>query len=232
MQLLLMPGMDGTGELFAPLLGALSTSVSARVISYPRHEPLGYAALLPIVRAALPMEPFVLVGESFSGPLALMVAAERPVGLRGVVLCASFVKNPVWWAPSVLRHAVRGAAFRVFPAFAQTRALLGRHGTPALCELLAKANAGVSPAVLAMRARSILTIDVVEELRACPVPILYIRGADDGVVTIRSLRRIQAVVPAVEVVTVPAPHLVLQCQPEASAAAILAFARSVGGGDP
>ena len=32
---------------------------------------------------------FVVVGESFSGPLALLLAARSPPGLRGVVLCAT-----------------------------------------------------------------------------------------------------------------------------------------------
>jgi len=226
MNLLLMPGMDGTGELFAPLRAALPRGIPAQVLAYPDGATLDYEDLLPVVRAGLPSEPFVLVAESFSGPLAIMLAAERPVGLRGVVLCASFVRNPAWWAPPVLRHAVSSSAFRWFPSFVRERALLGSHGTAELRGLLARAHATVSPASLAARARSILTVDVVDHLRNCDVPILYIRGSDDYVVSIRSLRRIQAVVPAIRVVTVPAPHLVLQVQPAACAEAIMEFVRT------
>src|SRR5579863_3225723 len=99
-KLILMPGMDGTGELFAPLLRALGTSVETSVVRYPPDEPLGYAELLPRVRAELPQSgPFVLLGESFSGPLAIMLAGEAPAGLRGVMLSASFATNPVRWFP-------------------------------------------------------------------------------------------------------------------------------------
>ena len=49
---------------------------------------------------------FVVVGESFSGSLALMLATRRPVGLRGVVLCASFVRFPLP-VPERWRGAVR-----------------------------------------------------------------------------------------------------------------------------
>src|SRR5262245_5039352 len=90
-KLILMPGMDGTGELFAPFLDALGDSIESCVLQYPTHEPLRYSELLPRVRAELPHSgSFVLLGESFSGPLALMLAAEQPAGLCGVVLCASF----------------------------------------------------------------------------------------------------------------------------------------------
>jgi len=44
--------MDGTGQLFEPLLEALPQPWSAHVVSYPVDKPLGYAELLPLVAAA------------------------------------------------------------------------------------------------------------------------------------------------------------------------------------
>lgn len=95
MQLLLLSGMDGTGRLFGPLLRALPSSLSPVVGAYPADRPYGYAELLPLVEAAAPAgAEYVVVGESFSGLLALMLAAQRPPGLRGIVLCESFVRSP------------------------------------------------------------------------------------------------------------------------------------------
>lgn len=72
-----MPGLDGSGVLFRPLLKRLPPEVVPQVITYPATTPLGYAELLPHVMAALPESgAFVVLGESFSGPLALMVAAQ------------------------------------------------------------------------------------------------------------------------------------------------------------
>src|SRR5260221_8527089 len=123
-KLILMPGMDGTGELFAPLLRALGSSMESAVVRYPADAPLGYAELLPRVRAELPSsEPFVLLGESFSGPLALMLAAEAPAGLRGVILCASFASNPIHWLPPFAKWFVHPVLFRGMPHFAQFKAL-------------------------------------------------------------------------------------------------------------
>ena len=124
--LVLLPGLDGTGLLFGPLLAALPSEVAPIVVSYPGDSPLAYSELLPLVLAALPTDrPFVLLGESFSGPLAVMAAAARPAGLVGVVLCASFIRNPHSYVPSFLATAVRSPVLRLFPRFSQVKALLG-----------------------------------------------------------------------------------------------------------
>lgn len=54
MNLILLPGMDGTGLLFEPLLEALPGWLEPKVIAYPGHEPLGYAELLPLIRRVRP----------------------------------------------------------------------------------------------------------------------------------------------------------------------------------
>ena len=82
--LLLLPWMDGTSQLFEPLLAALPATLPATAIAYPTHAPCGYDELLPLILAAIPPGPFVVVGESFSGPLAVMLAARRPTGRHSV----------------------------------------------------------------------------------------------------------------------------------------------------
>jgi pimeloyl-ACP methyl ester carboxylesterase len=228
-KLILMPGMDGTGELFAPLLRVLGDSIESTVLRYPTDEPLGYADLLPCVRAALPSTgPFVLLGESFSGPLAIMAAAEAPAGLCGVILCASFATNPIPWFPRFARPFVRPLLFRGKPHFPQIKALLGRYETPELRALLLKADSAVSPAVMAARARDILAVDVMAQFKACPYPMLYLGGQRDRVVRKRVVKRLLLEKPSLQVVTLPAPHLVLQVAPEEAAQAIHAFVRKVG----
>jgi pimeloyl-ACP methyl ester carboxylesterase len=92
--LMLLPGMDGTGMLFDPLRAELGNAVGTTVVRYPTHGPIGYDELASIARAALPSGPFVVLGESFSGPIAILLAASRPAGLVGLVLACSFARNP------------------------------------------------------------------------------------------------------------------------------------------
>ena len=224
MHLVLLPGLDGTGVLMRPLLAALPREITPVVVTYPGDEPLGYAGLLPRAMAALPAgEPFVLLGESFGGPLALRVAAARPRGLAGVVLCATFVRSPHRGVPKWMHHAVQPAAMRLLPPFAQLKMMLGGYSTPELRALSAEALALVRPEVLAARLRDVLHVDVTGELTSCPVPVLYLRGRHDRVVPAHNLREIQRLRPSVEVAEIAAPHLLLQTQPAAAAEAIAAF---------
>ena len=76
----LLPGLDGTGKLFAELVKSLDPGVSAIVVAYPRDQPMGYEELDTLVMSVLnklpPDQRYVLLGESFSGPLAIRIAAR------------------------------------------------------------------------------------------------------------------------------------------------------------
>jgi pimeloyl-ACP methyl ester carboxylesterase len=93
--------MDGTGHLFEPFIAALGGEFNVKVVRYPAAEPLGYAELEGIARAALPLEgPCVLLGESFSGPIAISLAASAPERLQGAHLVLHLREQP---APCLCR---------------------------------------------------------------------------------------------------------------------------------
>lgn len=208
LKLLLLPGLDGTGTLFTPLLDWLSlTPVVAR---YPLQK-LSYGALLEQLLDGLPEGPFALVAESFSGPLAIRLAYRRPPGLRALVLVSSFARFP-WlrWAP------VWPWMFGRVPERALGWALTG--GDRRVTESLAAVVRSVPPEVLAFRVRQLLRADVRRQLRECPVPRLLLQGRED-----RLLRR--PVWPGT--VLVPGPHLLLQRYPQQSAGLIEAWLGSL-----
>jgi pimeloyl-ACP methyl ester carboxylesterase len=227
MHLVLLPGLDGTGILFRPFIESLPADIQPVVIPFPGTEALDYPGLVRFVAPRLPRSaPFVLLGESFSGPIALQLAAEPVPGIVGVILCASFVSNPTV-IPSFFRHLAGPWLFRFTPAFVQAKALLGGYFSPDLRDLLASAHGIVSAPVMTQRIRSILSVDATPALRATRQPLCYLRGLGDHVVPARNLRRIQAVRPDVQVHLIPAPHLVLQLQPKAAAQAVSSFIASL-----
>jgi len=223
-RLVLLPGMDGTGILFEPVLELLPAHFEAKVVSYPVNEPCGYKDLLDIVRAAFPADgPFVLVGESFSGPLAIMAADARPRALQGVVLCASFVRSPAPWFVRFSDVLVTPSTIGMAPAYMKRRLLMGDEATPRLFQLFSRAEALVSPEVISARIKATLRVDVSDELRRCPVPLLYLRAALDRLVPARCSALIAKCKPDSQIVTLAAPHLLLQTNPADAIAAIARF---------
>ncbi len=228
MKLVLLPGLDGTGLLFEPLCRVLSPAITSEVISYPTQQTASYDELAELVRPKLPTdEPFIFLAESFSGPVAIKLAAERPAGLRGLILCASFVTCPHRFVPRWAAHGVFPAMFYPAPLLAKFRALVGNYSSPELRSLIDKSLNSVAPAVLAERLRQVIRVDVTCEFRRCVVPMLYLQGTQDYVVPASNLTRIRQILPDVQAVQINAPHMILQTQPVIAAEAIERFIRQL-----
>ena len=105
--LVLLPGLDGTGILFRRFIEAIGASVDTQIVAYPADQPMNYGELETRVREALPKDrPYVVLGESFSGPIAIRLGANPPAGLMGLILCVTFAKNPyplLGWAGMLVR---------------------------------------------------------------------------------------------------------------------------------
>ena len=177
--LVLLPGLDGTGLLFQPLLEALPNTIKPIIVSYPPDKILGYEELLPIVLEHLPKAAsFILLGESFSGPLAIKVAATKSNNLKGLVLCASFVRCPFPFVPDCTKALIYPFLFKILKYLAKLNAYKGSR----LAIDMFHAISHVQNQVLAHRVREIMQVDVSQELTSCHLPILYLQGTKDFVV--------------------------------------------------
>jgi pimeloyl-ACP methyl ester carboxylesterase len=225
--LVLLPGMDGTGQLFDPFISALAGEFEIRVVTYPTSTPLNYAELEAIAREAIPKEgPYVILGESFSGPIAISLAASAPEQLMGLILCCTFVRNPRP-ALAVFGPLARLLPVRSLPASASARLLFGRFSTAKLRAALAHSLASVSPSVLRGRLRAVLAVDVSAKLAAVRVPLLYLRAARDRLVPASASTLVTHLSPQAQVVEIEAPHCLLQAAPAEASRAVATFLRRV-----
>jgi pimeloyl-[acyl-carrier protein] methyl ester esterase len=220
--LVLLPGMDGTGALFDFLLPHLSSDFAPKVISYPTDTALSYEKLAELVFAQLPAEPFALLGESFSGPVALAVAQRcAPVAL---VLVCTFATNP---RPAL---AAVKPLLRWLPSPSKllgplSVALMGREETPALRSALSRSLQSVAPAVLRHRAACALSASAEIHLANVRCPVLYLQASRDRIVPPSCARAVKRILPSTQVVRLEAPHFLLQTKPAAAARAIEDFLR-------
>lgn len=222
--LILLPGLDGTDIFFRPLLAALPAWIDARCVQYDAAGPHDYVELLPVIRdACRASKDFFVLGWSFSGPLTLMLAADPPPGLRGVVLCATFISAP-WPLLRFLRRAATPSVARLFPLLSEVLAVFGGYSSDRFRRDRAECWSRVPPSTLAARARTICAMDR-RSKPACEVPLLYVRGSADIVVPRWNARAVSRAIPSARVVTIDGPHLALYTNPAKAADVIAQFIR-------
>lgn len=213
--LIFLPGLDGTGDLFSPLLELIPPRFQKRIVAYPVDQPLSYDDLLELVKNQLLDEgEVVLIAESFSGPLALRWAIMHPHRVRAVVLCASFIHPPI---PRWLCRFARAFFFRLpLPKIVLRQLLVGLTAPAELVRWVKKTIRKVRPEVLAARVRAIGDLNCADALRECPLPVLYLAAAQDAIVGKSSLAAIMKVRGDVRVRTIAGPHMLLQVEPLAA----------------
>jgi len=201
----------------------MERAVPTRVIGYPHDQPLGYAELESLVRRSLPETgAYVLLAESFSGPIAIRVAADPPRELAGLILCSTFAKNPFPWLRSVRALAVR-IPFKTLPRWLRAPLLWGSGDPRRAPPRSERASAAVDAAVIRRRLHEVLTIDVTTCLDAVTVPTLVLTATRDRIVPRSAARLILQRTRQAEAAEIDGPHLLLQSRPAESAAAVLRF---------
>jgi pimeloyl-[acyl-carrier protein] methyl ester esterase len=217
--IVLLPGMDGSGVLLRGLVEHLAVFRPVRVIPFPNDKPLTYEELTTHVLERLPDSRAVLLGESFSGPIAIEIAA-RQQRIAGLVLAASFACHPM---PALFSPLTRMLDLRWVPARLVETVLLGSAATPDLRETLRRVLATLPREVIRTRAAEVLRIDKRHRLRAVSCPILYLRARFDRLVSRKCLEEIVSSRPHCEVRTLDAPHMVLETHPVETASIVNGF---------
>lgn len=226
MKLVLLPGMDGTGDLFARFIPHLPQVLEPVVIRYP-NEAWGYEQLLPFVLDRLPVnEPFVLLGESFSGPLAISIAAQNLPNLQALILVCTFARNP---QPLAIKFAVNMKYLP--PIFIQRIAV--RYGlanglkSQYLENEVIAAVQTLSAATIWARLNAISSVDVLAQLKQIGCPTLYLSALRDRLIPRSCLRDLIKYSRDLKVVDVDGSHCLLQSNPIQCAAEVTSFFASV-----
>jgi pimeloyl-ACP methyl ester carboxylesterase len=207
---ILLPGLDGTGDLFERFVAAAPPDCPVRVARLPSDQPCGYRDLVDRLLPTLPTDRFALIAESFSGPLAILLANRCPQ-VYAVVLAASFAEPPL---PRVFARLSKGFSRWRPPALALRVFMTG--GDPSLAEALRFAVREIDRRVLGARITAALSEGVARDLQQLSQPLLYLRAARDRLVPARCATHISALRSSAQIVAIDGPHLLLQAKPAES----------------
>ena len=227
-KLIILPGMDGTGKLLGPFVNSLGRRVDAKLFSYPTHEIQTYEDIINNVEAVLPGndEEFVILAESFAGPIALSLAQKGLPGLRGLILVVSFAKTPRHPLLPLTRALPMPTLLSMpVPRRFARRLMLGGKAPEGTLDILLEVFHMISPEVLASRLDEMRKLKL--DLKPVDLPAMYIQATKDLLLPDNALNDLETLLPQLEVHRIEGPHLIMDTHPMTCARLVVGFLDSL-----
>jgi pimeloyl-ACP methyl ester carboxylesterase len=221
MKLVLLPGLDGTGDLFQPFIDCLSPEFDAQIISYSTNKKQNYHELSQFVVQQLPKEKFIIVAESFSGYIAYQIALLNLPNLVSIVFVASFLESPKPLLLKLSQLLPMGLLFSLpLPKFIFKQFLLGKSANNQSIQFVRKSIKKVKPQVLAYRLNLIkdLVADEATSINNNPTALyrrvnaIYLQAKDDKLVPKKCFNDFQKLFPQISLHQINGSHFLLQSQ--------------------
>jgi len=225
LHLILLPGLDGTASLMASVGACLSQRHFTEVIQYPANL-VRYDEIADWLKPQLPSDAYVIVAESFSGPLAVIIAAAKPDGLKAVILVASFARSPrrfpAFLAAILYLLPIRSPfLIRLTQGF-----LVGKWGKNTFPQEFAQIMRSVPRKTLVGRLREVLQVNLAGFLKAVAIPRLLVAASGDALVPVARSNEIGAA--GWSVIRLEGPHFLCLARPDEVAFAIEEFLAANG----
>ena len=211
-RLILLPGIYGTGLMFTPLVKAMPDDYECQVISYPTDKVLSYSELTTYIENQIPQDkPFVILAESFSGPVALMLSEVLSDNLKALILVCTFVTNPHPWLAKLSKLVLNDRIVARPPSRFMARFMIaGFDMDDAMLDLAFSIQRRVAPEVFRYRLYESMAVDVSDILKRTALPILQMYAKNDRVIPRSAQRKIKKIRPDIKQVAISSPHYLLQ----------------------
>jgi pimeloyl-ACP methyl ester carboxylesterase len=221
-----MPGLDGTGKLFAPIIPLLAQHFELTIVTYPDLD--SFNDYIDCAQRQLPETPgFSLLAESFSGPVALALMARQPDQISASVLAATFARSPL----AALTRMASYIPEQVFSIGALSEFVLDVYETEnedfsETQPLPLNVTEQLDGVLLKHRIEVLSRIDISAMLPDIEIPILYLHAMRDRIAAETDAQMIEEYLPDVHRVDIDAPHLLLQTRPQQCAELIINHVQS------
>ena len=216
----LFPGFDGSGRFFEPLAAALAPDVETQIHTLPLEGPQDYDTLVGTFASEI-NRPCFLLGESFSGPLSIRLAATKPDLVRGLILSTTFSKTP--FPPLVREMMAMSAGWRNFVPFQRefSKLFIVNDTDKLSVDEIEEEMEKLSPATIQKRAEACVHVDVSNTLGDLEQKVLILKAAKDRVIGTGNYFPVKPT-QCTEMV-IDSPHMLLQAETEQCAEIIKKF---------
>ena len=213
LKLVLLPGMDGTGELFEEFLSYHDGE--HLVISLPQNGPQDHSSLAKSLEIQLPKEDYILLAESFSGGIVPELLKQDLTNMKGVIFVASFLSSPNrYLLPIAKILPIKALASAPLSKIGHKFLLLGQDASNALLSKFIKVTKSIPDHIL--KSRLAVMSQQGLPLATFDVPTVYIQALSDRLISPRKSRELSNVFRNIEYIEIDGPHFLLQAKPKES----------------
>jgi len=217
LKLVLLPGMDGTGELFEEFLSYHDGE--HLVISLPQKGPQDYSSLAQSLENQLPKEDYILLAESFSGGIVPELLKQDLTNMKGVIFVASFLSCPNKYLLRIAKVLpIKALASAPLSQIGHKFLLLGKDTSKALLSKFMKVTKSIPKHTL--KSRLAVMSQQILPSATFDVPTVYIQALSDRLISPRKSRELSNVFRNIEYIEIDGPHFILQAKPKESSQAV------------
>jgi len=211
-KVLLIPGMDGTGKLFSPLLDELPNGLDTQVVCLndlitqnPIEQALEIASLIG-------SEEVIILSESYSGYIAYHLSLLPNLNIKHVIFAASFLENPTWLSRLNKLLPLNLVRSDVIPDIALSSVLFAQRNNKKLVNLFSSSLKLINNSTLRHRLKVIANL--VRPSDSLSVPCTYVQASNDYLVSNKSVDVFKELCININVVKANGGHFIVQSNPQ------------------
>ncbi len=215
--LVLVPGLDGTGDLFKPFLKVLPKELNTLIIRYPKDKVLTFEEIVAVVNNQIPKNKTILIlAESFAGPVVLNLLRNYKFDVKNIIFCTTFSISPRKKLLKLLRVIPLIFLLHLsIPNLILKYFCVGKDASEELTILVKEAIKIVNPEVLASRLRMLVDIDERNSLnRLSSIDCCYIQALEDKLIPNQCINDFIVNLSNLKVKRINGSHFLIQAKPD------------------
>jgi len=218
LELILLPGLDGSGILFKDLIAALPATLTPHVICLDQVKGETYYEKASYLSQYIYGNEVIIVAESYSGRIAYELCGLLGCRVKRVIFLASFIHSPSH--TSKLANLVPISMLNESYFSRYLLLLIGFAGCDASSQVkcVFKSISLADKEKLKNRLSNIATLD--EPVRSFNTKTIYIQPTHDFLVNRRAVKKLQRLFKNTSVYKVKGGHFIAQTQPKQCAKVI------------
>ncbi len=219
-KLILLPGMDGTGKLFDPLIKLLPEAIDKEVIPLSSLKEGDAESQAYEIARRLGEEQIVIFAESYSGIIAYQLCQINTLNIKHVIFAASFLSRPSYFSRFGYLAPLSIIRFNLLPEFLLSWLFFGSVHRIELVKLFLSALQLVSNTTLKRRLKNIACM--VEPDKTIQTACTYLQASNDKLVNKKAIISFQKLCINLHVKQIIGGHFIAQSNPEKCLEVIMA----------